>query len=390
MRRNYPVHKRNINIKTAVRKWVVNIISGVFLLFFVASFFTAFGPNYSVSSSSVHEWSDSLFDKEDFVYLLGVENPYFTQNLPEDSEPFDVSSVMFELATSINPDDPRSLLGRELPGFALFDGRIHTAGKGMDFTSMSIESAPPMEVLMQDREVATNDLEETDGEEGEREESVEDISNKDPVVHIVHSHNRESFFPELKDADVAFHDEVNITLVGERLGQRLHEKGIPTEVDKSDINAKLNDRGWNYSESYDMSREIVTDAIDTNDELAFFFDVHRDAQPRETTTVDINGEPYARTLFVIGENHESYAENLQFANELHEQIEEKYPGLNRGVIGKGGSGSNGRYNQDLSENSVLIEVGGVDNTLEEAYRSVDAFAEVFSEYYWEQKEGSGE
>ena len=41
------------------------------------------------------------------------------------------------------------------------------------------------------------------------------------------------------------------------------------------------------------------------------------------------------------------------------------------------SGNNGVYNQDLSDNAMLIEIGGVDNTFEEMYLTVDAFADVF-------------
>ncbi|MFK4997951.1 stage II sporulation protein P [Bacillus sp. N9] len=48
------------------------------------------------------------------------------------------------------------------------------------------------------------------------------------------------------------------------------------------------------------------------------------------------------------------------------------------------SRNNGIYNQDLYDKSLVIEIGGVDNTLEELNRSVDALAEVISEYYWEQ------
>ena len=42
---------------------------------------------------------------------------------------------------------------------------------------------------------------------------------------------------------------------------------------------------------------------------------------------------------------------------------------------------NGVYNQDLSPNALLIEMGGVDNTAEELYASVDALVEAFSHYY---------
>ncbi|WP_425489437.1 stage II sporulation protein P [Geomicrobium halophilum] len=37
-------------------------------------------------------------------------------------------------------------------------------------------------------------------------------------------------------------------------------------------------------------------------------------------------------------------------------------------------------NEDLSPNSMLIEFGGVENTLQEMYRSADAVAEVLQAY----------
>ncbi|MDY0396730.1 stage II sporulation protein P [Virgibacillus halophilus] len=32
---------------------------------------------------------------------------------------------------------------------------------------------------------------------------------------------------------------------------------------------------------------------------------------------------------------------------------------------------------------MLLEVGGIDNKLEEVYHTADALADVFSEYYWD-------
>lgn len=52
---------------------------------------------------------------------------------------------------------------------------------------------------------------------------------------------------------------------------------------------------------------------------------------------------------------------------------------------QGGAGKNGVYNQDLSSNAMLLEIGGVDNTFEEMYLTVDAFTDVFSEFYWDAK-----
>lgn len=44
---------------------------------------------------------------------------------------------------------------------------------------------------------------------------------------------------------------------------------------------------------------------------------------------------------------------------------------------------NAVYNQNLSNNAILIEFGGVDNTFEELNRSADALADVFSDFYWD-------
>ena len=66
-------------------------------------------------------------------------------------------------------------------------------------------------------------------------------------------------------------------------------------------------------------------------------------------------------------------------------MEEKYPGLSRGIIKHNSSGNNSVYNQDLSNKAMLIEIGGVDNTFEEMYLTADAFADVFSEFYWDAK-----
>lgn len=370
--------------RTSLKRMIVLVIVGIIALFIITGMLTAFEPGYGLSSTTVHAWS-SYVSSDALVHMMSTENPYFSQVLPETSKPPKLSALAFELTTSLNPEDPRSLLGRELPGFALFDAKIIVAGEGTNYTNMPIESAPPMEVMMAEREASKEGL----GKLDELDENFEEpaiTTDGRKVVHIIHSHSRESFLPELKDAKVpneAFHSSVNITLVGERLGWELEKRGIGVDVDTSDIGKILSERGWVYHQSYDASRNIVKEAMSSNHNLQFFFDLHRDAQPRDITTVTINGEEYARTLFVIGENNKNYEKNLQLAEELHAMLDRKYPGLSRAVILKPASGANGRYNQDLSPNSILVEFGGVENTLEEVYRTAEAFAEVFSEYYWE-------
>ena len=87
---------------------------------------------------------------------------------------------------------------------------------------------------------------------------------------------------------------------------------------------------------------------------------------------------------VVGESHPGFPENEQLAKDLHNRLESKQKGISRGVIGKNYNQGNGIYNQDLTERALLVEFGGVDNHMDELNRSAAVFAEVFSEYYYEQ------
>ncbi|MFC4601054.1 stage II sporulation protein P [Cohnella hongkongensis] len=207
---------------------------------------------------------------------------------------------------------------------------------------------------------------------------------KMPAVYIYHTHNRESW------KDVARHKsgssvddpEVNITLVGQHLGERLQQAGIQTLVETVDFAERLKIQKLGFSQSYEESRKAVTQAMNAYPTLAYFFDIHRDADvPRKQTTVTIKGKSYARILFVIGTAHPDSAANKKLAEELNKRLNKKYPGLSRGIISKSAHQGNGEYNQSLSPGSLLLEVGGANNTLEESRRAAEAFADVFSEYY---------
>jgi stage II sporulation protein P len=209
------------------------------------------------------------------------------------------------------------------------------------------------------------------------------------AVYVYFSHNRESFLPYLKgvnDPNAASHSQINVTKIGDKLKEELESRGIGTTVDKTDIQGSLNKKGWSYAQSYEASREVVQTAASTDRELTYFIDIHRDSRRKEDTTKEINGKAYAKLAFVIGAEHQNYEKNLKFANELHKRLDEKYKGLSRGIIQLQGERTNGKFNQDLSENAILIEFGGVDNTFEELDRSAEALAEIFSEYYWQAEE----
>ncbi len=332
----------------------------------------------------MHDWITS-FSTEAMVYAMGTENQYLTQVLPEESEPPALSLVTFQFITSVKPGDIRSLVGGELPGFALYDAKIHVAGEGTNFTNLPVESTPPLNELLKEREVPSEKLQIQDSKD--KVTPPIQTTNGRKVAFIYHSHSYESYLPLLglvgnKNADLANDGKTNITLVGKMLGEELENRGIGTQVDDSNIGVLLNEKGWEHGKAYDVSRTIVQSAVSGNDDFDLFIDIHRDSLREKDTTVTINNEEYARTVFVIGEENPQYEKNLALAKELHAALKEDYPGLSRGVIGKKGQGVDGIYNQDLSPNSMLIEIGGVDNNLEQLSRTVRAIADVISEHYW--------
>ncbi|MYL46634.1 stage II sporulation protein P [Virgibacillus halodenitrificans] len=362
--------------------YIISILS----LFVLIGILTTAKPAYRISSQMITEWTSDM-DSSIFLYLLGLENRAFQQAYPEDKTILKPTTALFHIATNIKPDDPRSLLGKELPGFSLFDSRVLIAGEGTNYTNLPIESSPPLEEVLKEREaVLDEESEEAKEKDDKTKNDGKPTTGDKEVVYIYNSHNRESFLPHLPgvtDPDLAHHKEVNITKVSDRLAASLEAEGIGATVDNTDIMSILNDKGWGYGQSYKASRDVVKEAFATNKDIKFAFDLHRDSIQGEATTKKIDGKNYARIMIVIGAEHKDYEKNLALATKLHYKLEDKYPGLSRGVYPKKGPGVNGIYNQDLSENLLVLEMGGVDNHLEELYRSADALAEVFSEFYWD-------
>ena len=365
---------------TIVRFMLIVLVTMVFM-FLITGLLTSLKPEFRPSSESVNEATGQVPGRILYKYL-GQGNKYFLHSFP-DEETESITSQLFQSLTNISLNDPRSLLGHELPGYALFDGEILVAGEGTNYTNMPIESAPSDEALKKDTETEALIDEE---EPAKTDQAGVMQKTKEEVMYIYFSHTRESYLPLLKgvtDSDSAFHSKANVTLVGEKLKKALEAKGIMTKVDKTDVNAILNKKGLQYGSSYSQSRGLVQEAMASDKNLKYFIDVHRDSQRKKVTTITINGKAYARLCFIIGGENPNYEQNLKLAEEMHKKISEKYPGLSRGVFEKRGAGTNGKFNQDLSGNAMLVEAGGVDNTMDELSASMDVLAGALAEHYWD-------
>ena len=164
------------------------------------------------------------------------------------------------------------------------------------------------------------------------------------------------------------------------LQEYLKDYGIGSFVEEESIAQVLQDENIPYSNSYAASKILLQKRVEEIPSLEYYFDLQVSDYERDATTVEIDGVSFAKILFVVGTDYGSYEENQALAIRLNEILEEKEARLSRGVSLRGGTGYQGVYNQDFSSNALLIQVGGVANTIDEVNRSLKVLADVLSTY----------
>lgn len=177
-----------------------------------------------------------------------------------------------------------------------------------------------------------------------------------------------------------------VTQASFMLKEYLSSFNIGSIVEEESVVKVLKEQNIMYSNTYAASRILMEEVSKNHPDLEMFFDLQVSDYKREATTVEINGENYAKILFVVGTDNGTYLENQEFATELNGILESINPALSRGVSLRGGVGYQGVYNQDFSSKVLLIQVGGINNTIDEVNRSMKILAEVIATYKEENDE----
>ena len=193
-----------------------------------------------------------------------------------------------------------------------------------------------------------------------------------PQVLIMHTHATEDyrlsaglwFTPG--DGARSTDRSINMCAVGRVMADTLNAAGICTLHDET-----LNDYP-SYTGSYANSRAVVQQYLAQYPSIKVVLDVHRDAIERENGTrcapvCTIDGRQAAQVMIICGCDNgttvslPNYRLNLRFAAAWETAMEGLYPGFTRPVLF-----SYRFYNQDLTPGSLLIEIGGHGNNLNEA------------------------
>ena len=208
------------------------------------------------------------------------------------------------------------------------------------------------------------------------EKIIQEEDKKNPVIYLYNTHQTE----EYKTSDLIDFTLYPTVMINDYILEDIFNKNnYQTVIEESSISDILKENNWKYSNSYKASRILMENSILKYPTLKYFIDIHRDSLTRDKTTVEIDGKSYAKILFIVGLENPSYQDNLAFTEKINNKIDEYYPNLSKGIYKKEGPGVNGVYNQDFSKNTILIEIGGYENTTVEVLNTTLAFSKCFLE-----------
>lgn len=200
---------------------------------------------------------------------------------------------------------------------------------------------------------------------------------KDPIVYIYNTHQLETYSNnELENANIT----PNVMMVSYLLADKLNKNGIGAVAEDNNISEFIKTANLTDTEPYSVTRIFFKNALSTYPSLKYFIDIHRDSINKSISTCTIGDKNYARILFVIGTTNETYEKNEKIAREIDDVSDSMYSCLSRGIYKRSTPNWKPAYNQDLSGNAMLIEIGAKENTMEEVLNTVDALGEVLTKY----------
>ncbi len=204
-----------------------------------------------------------------------------------------------------------------------------------------------------------------------------DASVDNPEVYIYNTHQLETYSNSgLENYNVT----PNIMMTSYLLSEKLTKLGVKSIVEDTNMAEFIRVSNLKNSEVYATSRIFINNAKTKNPSLKYFIDIHRDSVSKDISTCEINGKKYARILFVIGTSNPSYIENEKIVRQIDDISDKLYPCMSRGVFKRETKGWTVAYNQDISPNVMLIEVGAKENTIDEVLNTVDALSKVLKTY----------
>ncbi|MBN7772251.1 stage II sporulation protein P [Clostridium aminobutyricum] len=197
------------------------------------------------------------------------------------------------------------------------------------------------------------------------------IDSSKPLVIIYHTHATEAYQPYPEGNFHHVPEEGTVREVGNVLTAELQKLGVQVIHDKT-----IHDNP-SYNQSYSRSLETIQGLLAKYNKPALVIDLHRDAASYSGNvgkTAIVNGETVAKYDLVIGQGNANVQQLTSLANAINQKAEGMYPGYGGKIIEK-----EYRFNEYVSDNCILLEIGNNENNIRDVKASAKCFANVIAE-----------
>lgn len=186
---------------------------------------------------------------------------------------------------------------------------------------------------------------------------------KDKKIHIYNTHQSEEYA------------DYNVIEGANYLKDCLNNLGYQCDVEGNNFEQYKSVNNIAYNQSYSVSKMYLEQSLQSNGPYDLIIDFHRDSIDKNLSTLEHEGTAYVKVMFVVGESSGKFESVNQISEELSNRMNAIVPEISRGVYVK-----QSHYNQGISDNMILIEVGAHQNTKEEVTHTVDLLSKVINEY----------
>lgn len=195
------------------------------------------------------------------------------------------------------------------------------------------------------------------------------VKKDDYKVYIYNTHDEESY--SNKGFEL-YNTTPTVKLASYMLKDELNNLGINALVEERPVIKEIKKQGLPYYYSYDISNKYCKEIKEKYPSIIYFIDLHRDGIDKSLSTVTINNKTYAKMMFLLGMKHSNSNKNLEVVTKLNNYLNDNYKGLMRNIYKR----NDITYYQYFDSHNFIIEVGGQDNTYQEVYNSIKAFAKA--------------
>jgi len=314
---------------------------------------------------------------QNYFYTKAISNTLVSINSKSSGQKDINSEIKYSVLSflGIDTSNPISIISKEVS--YLNSDKIITNVNNASNDIANIETVTPFEL----GEKQINKIADPNAVANITNPDLKQTLNKlAPRVLIYHSHTTEAYRtsnPSTSKTNFDTDEKRNVCAVGDVIKSELEKKyGISVIHDKTLHNVQ------DYDESYKKSGVTLDKYLKAYGGFDIIIDLHRDGFAASNTRVSktkINGEDVAKFMFVVTDKNPHYQKQKKLIDSIIKISNKLYPALMEDRAITFNHYGIGFYNQNRSDNAMLIEVGSNNNTIDEVKNTGKYLARIFAE-----------